>query len=174
MRILIALICLALPAATSAQDHPAIALLQAGVLCGPEVVGSAPAPDTIAGETHIVADQPAFIAETLTVPAVLGIGFGLRAQASDPDGLPDVTIIVTHPPMGPDGITRQSYQSAISGISPSMSFYQFDAAYELVTGRWTFAAEQGGELLFTVSFDVVPPAALPGLASVCEGRQLLF
>ena len=172
MRLMLAfLICTSLPPMAVAQD--AIASLRVGVVCGPPVIGSSPAPDTIAGSTHLIAQTPPFIAEITQVPAVIGIGFGVKAQALDPDGLSGVTIIVTHPPMGDAGVTQQSYQSWISGTEPSPTFYQFDEDYERVTGTWTFTAVLDDAELFSVAFDVVPPQALPGLAEACGYRDLL-
>ncbi|WP_322890564.1 MULTISPECIES: DUF3859 domain-containing protein [unclassified Yoonia] len=172
MRLMFAfLVCLSLPPVAVAQG--VIASLRAGVVCGPPVVGSAPAPDTIAGSTHLIEETPPFIAEITQVPAVIGIGFGVKAQAADPDGLSGVTMIVTHPPMGDAGVTRQSYTSWISGTEPSMTFYQFDEDYERVTGTWTFTAVLGDEELFSVDFEVVPPQALPGLAEACGYGDLL-
>ena len=176
MRMMMALcFTFALPLSGAAQniDYTRITSLTAGVVCGPPVIGSSPAPDTIAGTTHIVAEDPPFIAEITQVPAVLGIGFGVKAQAMNPDGLSDVTINVTHPPMGRGGITQQSYQTWISGADTSMSFYQFDEEYERVTGTWTFTASHAGDELFSVSFDVVPPTALPELAEACGYLDLL-
>jgi hypothetical protein len=174
MRIALALFVIgALPLAGVAQTSDAIASLSAGVVCGPPVVGTSPAPDTIAGSTHIVDESPPFIAEITQVPAVIGIGFGVRAQAVDPDGIDGVTMVVTHPPMGDAGVTRQSYTSWISGAEPSMTFYQFDEEFERVTGTWTFTAMLEEETLFAVSFDVVPPDALPGLADACGYGDLL-
>lgn len=172
MRLMLAfLICTSLPPIAAAQD--AIASLRVGVVCGPPVIGSSPAPDTIAGSTHLIAETPPFIAEITQVPAVIGIGFGVMAQALDPEGLSDVTMIVTHPPMGVAGVTQQSYQSWISGTEPSPTFYQFDEDYERVTGTWTFTAVLDYAELFSVAFDVVPPQALPGLAEACGYRDLL-
>ena len=67
----------------SAQDiGPAIDDYAAGVLC--------PTDGDIA--------QADFIAQTLVVPAALGMSFGVQAQAVSPAGVPDVTITVVHPP----------------------------------------------------------------------------
>ncbi|MFN3662969.1 MAG: DUF3859 domain-containing protein [Yoonia sp.] len=177
MRMILPLFFLS-PLAGAAQTDddvvsPSIAALTAGVVCGPPVIGTSPAPDTIAGSTHIVAEDPPFIAEIRQVPAVLGIGFGVKAQAANPDGLSGVTMTVTHPPMGDTRVTQQSYVTWISGDDPSMTFYQFDEDYERVTGTWTFTASHADEALFTVSFDVVPPEALPGLAEACGYLDLL-
>ena len=38
--------------------------------------------------------------------------------------------------MGPTKATSQTYQSFISGVDPSLTFYQFDFDYELLPGIW--------------------------------------
>ncbi|WP_019956642.1 DUF3859 domain-containing protein [Yoonia vestfoldensis] len=176
MRILSLLVLLTTPplfALAQAMQSEALASLRAGVVCGPPVIGSSPAPDTIAGSTHLIDQTPPFIAEITQVPAVIGIGFGVKAQMLDPDGLAGVTMVVTHPPMGAAGITQQSYPSWISGTEPSIIFYQFDEDYERVTGTWTFTAVVADQELFSVDFEVVPPEALPGLAEACGYSDLL-
>ncbi|WP_245731596.1 DUF3859 domain-containing protein [Loktanella fryxellensis] len=151
----------------------AIASLEAGVICPPPTVGSTPAPGTLAGTTHLIEDEPPFVSPSQRVPAVIGIGFGIKSMATDPFGLQDVTITVTHPPMGPTAATTQSFQTRIDGTAPSLTFYQFDFDYELVQGPWQMQAEKDGEILFTTSFDVVAPQAAPDLARVCGFEELL-
>ena len=150
-----------------------IASVEAGIICPPSDMGSAPAPDTLAGTTHILTEEPPFAAAGTRVPAVLGLGFGIKSQSTDPTGIVGVTMVVTHPPMGASGATTQRFQTSISGQAPSLTFYQFDHKYELVLGTWTMTAFAGEEALFSVSFDVVDPRQLPELASVCNYLDLL-
>lgn len=145
----------------------AIASVQVGILCAPESVGSIPAPDTLAGKTHVIETEPAFAATSRRVPASIGVGFGVKSQAQDVDGLTGVTMVVTHPPMGADAVTVQSFETSISGGNPSLTFYQFDYAYELVLGTWQFTAMAGEEVLYTAAFDVVDPRLVPELAGIC-------
>jgi hypothetical protein len=150
-----------------------IATYEAGVICAPEIIGYNEAPDTVAGVTNIIESEPPFVSTGRRVPAVQGIGFGIKSQSQDPFGLSDVQMVVTHPPMGPEGITRQSYPTTISGADTSLTFYQFDFDYELVTGPWTFEAMYQGQSLYRVTFDVVAPQAMPELAKVCGFEDLL-
>ena len=150
-----------------------IATLEAGVLCSPPTIGSAPAPGTIAGKTHIIADDPEFVATSRRVPALLGIGFGVKSQAFDPDGIADVTIRLSHPEMGEADVTMQSFATSIGGTGTSLTFYQFDHSYELVKGTWEFAAYAGEEQLYAVTFEVVDPQSVPELAGVCGFLDLL-
>jgi len=72
-----------LPDTTSSN----IASLEAGVICAPDDLGVAQAPGTIAGTTHVITEEPPFVAITRRVPAVLGIGFGIKSVSQNSDGL---------------------------------------------------------------------------------------
>jgi len=173
------LFALGLPAWAFAQallpdaQTDAIAALEAGVICTPVATGEIPAPGTIAGVTQIITVEPPFAAITRRVPAVLGVGFGVKSQSSLPDGLSGVFISVTHPPMGDEGITTQSFETSIRGTDPSLTFYQFDFEYELVPGFWQFEATKDGDLLFRTTFEVLPPNAVRELAELCAFGDLL-
>lgn len=171
--VLVAAFLILSAAPVAAETNSPIASLEAGVVCPPEAVGTAPAPNTLAGETHIIDIEPPFVSNSRRVPAVLGIGFGVKAQAASPDGLSDVTVVVTHPPMGNEAVEVQSFGTRIGGATPSLTFYQFDFGYELVPGTWQMAAMHQGEVLYKVSFEVLPPSAVPELAEVCGYLDLL-
>jgi hypothetical protein len=141
---------------------------EAGVFCAPPTAGTNPAPDTVAGTTHIVDVTPEFLSNSRQVPAVIGLGFGVLAKAKR-DDLRDVTMIVTHPPMGPDGVTRQSFMTSITADIASMTYYQFDRESELLPGVWTLEAVHEGETVYRARFTVVPPEALPAVAAACGG-----
>jgi hypothetical protein len=152
---------------------PLIQHLDAGLLCAAEPVGATPAPDTIAGETHIIGQEPDFVRLSQRVPATLGIGFGIKSQALGAEGIGNVDMVLTHPPMGQDQVTTQRFTTSISGIDPSLTFYQFDYAYELVLGTWTFTAMSGDDVIYTVNFEVVDPRQVPELSGLCVGLDLL-
>ena len=164
---------LAGPATAQVAKSADLESLQAGVVCPPESVGYREAPGTITGRAYIIDEIPDFVAETHIVPAVIGVGFGVKLQ-----GVPDlptesVTVILRHPPMGPNGVTRQEYSSSVSGEGPTFSFFQFDYPYELVQGRWSFEARRGDQLLYRAFFEVVAPQEVPALADICNYRDLL-
>lgn len=150
-----------------------ISSVEVGIFCPAPPVGSAPAPRTIAGATHIIAEEPRFAALGAQVPAVIGMGFGVKSQAADPDGLGAITMVLTHPPMGEGQITLQQFQTRISGQESSLTMYQFDYPYELVEGIWMFTALQGERALFSASFEVVDAEDLPELARLCQFADLL-
>ena len=152
---------------------PMIANLQAGIICAPPTVGTSPAPNTIAGTTHLIGEEPAFVSTKRRVPAVLGIGFGVKSQARDPAGISVVTMTISHPEMGKTNATGQSYATRISGEYPSLTFYQFDFNYELVLGHWQMEASQGGTIIYRTTFEVVAPSEIPELAGICGFEELL-
>jgi len=151
----------------------AISEIEAGVVCAPDPVDSVPAPDTVAGTTHVIDVEPRFVSVTRVVPAALGVGFGVKSRSTDPAGLAPVTMVLTHPPMGPEKTVEQRFVTRISGQAASLTFYQFDYGYELVPGTWTFTAMQGDAALYSVAFEVVEPHMLPDLATACGYLNLL-
>lgn len=163
---------LASPPAWADFLGPKVASFRAGIACGQEVVGTSPAPDTVAGVTNIIEGDVEFISTGRMVPAVLGIGFGALVQAKGGPIL-DVLMEVMHPPMGDAGTTRESYYTTINNADASMALFQFDYDYELVQGPWTLTASKDGEQIYSVDFMVVAPAAVPGLATVCGYENLI-
>jgi hypothetical protein len=151
---------------------PLMASFRAGIFCAPKVINTTPAPDTVAGVTNIIEDVPPFVSAGRNVPAVLGMGFGILSSSKQ-QILLDVLVVVTHPPMGEGGVTRQSYYTDVTNTGESLTLYQFDYAYELVEGPWTITATLGDEVLFRAGFTVVPPAQVPELAGVCGYEDLL-
>lgn len=147
---------------------------EAGVLCAPTTSDSRTAPDTIAGQTHIVDGTPPFVSNGRVVPAILGIGFGSLAGMASDSGLEGVTISFTHPPFDGHTARKQSFQSYIGPADdPSITYYQFDHPYELALGEWVMSAAHDGEVFYRASFTVVPPAALPKLAAACGYLDLI-
>lgn len=157
-------------------DHvsPAIAGYEAGIICAvaPDRIDAAP--DTVSGTKHVVEERPPFVSTSRRVPAVTGVGFGVSAEAVAANGLSGVTMVVTHPPMAPNGTTQQSFVTRIPGGEPGITFYQFDYDYELLLGRWTLTVvDADGSILFSVPFEVVPPQSVPALAEACNYAELL-
>lgn len=176
MRLALFLCVLMSPALADAalqQKSPAIASLETGVICPPPTVGEAQAPDTVAGTTHLIDADPPFLSLDNRVPAVMGIGFGAKAMAADIDGLSNVEMVVTHPPMGNDGITSQSFRTSINGAAPSLTFYQFDHSYEVLIGTWMLEARREGQVLYRATFEVVRPQLVPELAAACGFEDML-
>jgi hypothetical protein len=178
MRIHLALLVLAatlapaLPAAAQDIASPLVAELAAGIVCAPKVTGTLPAPDTVAGVTNLIDSLPPFVSDSRIVPAAIGLGFAVTSRAAKADLL-DVRVELTHPPMGPEGATRQSYATDILASGESFTLYQLEAEYELVEGPWTMAAYAGDTLLWQVDFTLMPPELVPDLAAPCGFADLL-
>ncbi len=170
-----ALCCLPAVAFAQAPDMKSnlMATVEAGVICAPETTGVLEAPGTIAGTTHLIAEEPPFVAVTRRVPAVLGIGFGVKAKTKDIDGINDVMMTVTHPPMGAESTKVQTFETVIRGTDPSLTFYQFDFDYELLPGIWQLEASADGETLYRTTFEVLPPEQVAELAQICGFEELL-
>lgn len=106
------------------------------------------------------------------VPAELGMSFGIKFSANDPD-ISSVRFVFTHPPMGPFGTTEHSYINQINATENGLMLHQFSSEEELVHGTWTFTAMHEGEILFTSSFNVVPPEMIPELTRACKPNNLI-
>ena len=150
-----------------------MASVEAGVICAPETTGELEAPGTVAGTTHLIAEEPPFIAVTRRVPAVLGVGFGIKSRSVAETGIDGVLMTVTHPPMGDAAVTTQTFLTTIRGSDPSLTFYQFDFDYELLPGIWQLQASYGDDVLYRTTFEVLPPDMVPELAELCGFEDLL-
>jgi Domain of unknown function (DUF3859) len=141
---------------------------EVGIFCPYERNGSVVAPDTVMGTVDLIDDQPVDVHST-RVPAYLTLAFGARYRLVD--GQPDqpATIVITHPPMGPDGITRQSWDMTLRAGDDGLSTYRFDRPDELVLGEWTLQVQVEGRSLMSQSFSVVPPAQAPTAIDMCFG-----
>lgn len=151
---------------------PRVARVTTGLFCAPPEGTHRPAPGTLAGWIH-VPDQPVqMIAEGRVVPAVIGVGFGLRYTLTD---AADATVVyaLSHPPMPPSGVTSQSWDGAVRAGSAGTIFFQFDTEAELQPGAWRFTARIGDEEILSADFTVVAPAQAPELAGLCRGGALL-
>ena len=145
----LAALFLAAPAAAD-QIGPQVESWQAGAVCPASFTGNG---------------SPAFVARTQTVPAVVGMGFGVRAQVNVPGGIPNVTIVVDHPPFA--GGTRQTFPASLSGQGMSGFYYQFETQAEAAPGTWTVTAMLGSQVIYSLQFDVVAPRQGDGLLQAC-------
>ncbi|MFN3953571.1 MAG: DUF3859 domain-containing protein [Pararhodobacter sp.] len=148
-----------------------VAELTRGLICAPPPAGRREAPDTAFGWIH-VPDEPIIIRrEGTTVPAVLGMGFGVhfRLHGDTPRLL---RYVIEHPPMPPQGLVRQSWEGLTVGEDERV-FFQFDLTEELLPGAWSFSALDGPQEVFYAAFKVVTPEEAPELARLCEGGALL-
>ncbi|MBM2577190.1 DUF3859 domain-containing protein [Jannaschia sp. Os4] len=167
MRALTLLLCLAgLPAAAQVR------LVEAGVVCPGERDGvPTAAPGTEAGFITSIEEGIAFDLPDRVVPVMEKLSFGIRVGLKDGAPLLPIRVVTTHPPMGPRGVTRQTYESDLAPGAASLRIYTFDHGYEMVEGRWTFAIEAlSGDVLLEVPFDVVGRFGNARVDAVCLGN----
>jgi hypothetical protein len=169
----------ALTLAALALAHPAwaqsditgdagfFARLQAGILCVDGTGRHEPAPETRLGYVNLVDGQIVLGLATRRVPAIRDLAFGVVALVADTGGQAGVSIVVTHPPMGSDGSTRDVWQNDFVAGEQSASFFRFEYPEELVTGDWTIQARAGDKVFYTARFQVVDPGAMPGFVNPC-------
>ena len=107
------------------------------------------------------------------VPALMGLGFGVRGRAADGLDISGATFTVVHPPFPGSGTTEQSWRANYTDNALSTHLYRFDFPHEAQTGTWVMEATFEGELLYRVPFTVVPPEAYPGAKEMCDPEGLL-
>ena len=150
-----------------------VAEVSYGLNCAVEITGSMEAPDTDRGQVDVFDTPPELSPLGQVVPALLGLGFGVRARAADGVTITGATFTVHHPPFPGRGTTTQSWRASYSDSAFSTHLYRFDFPYEAVTGTWVMHATYEGETLYRIPFTVVPPEAYPGAATLCDPESLL-
>ncbi len=146
--------------AQAALSATGAAELDQGFFCAMETVATESAQDTVSGTVNLVDSVPVFIGPGPTVPARLGVGFGVMVQVP-PQMAGVASVQIDHPPMGPKAVTRQTWSTLVSGVKADYLGYTFEYPYELLRGRWTMSARVNGQVLYSVSFTVVDPAQMP-------------
>ena len=162
MRILSTIFAFALAPglALAAPSTPGVAEFDYGYFCALEPVDEGVAEGTISGTVAYVEGPPPFISRGSLVPARIGVGFGVHVRVlPEYEGM--VTVHVEHPPMGPDGVTRQVWVTDLSADEQEYLGYSFDHSYELVTGPWRMTATANGRVIYDASFEVLDPALMP-------------
>lgn len=154
-------------------DEEVMAEVTFGLNCAVEIVGSMDAPGTERGSVDVFDTSPEIDPQGQIVPALKGMGFGVRARAADGHSVTGATFRVTHPPFPTSGTTLQSWSASYVSRAFSTHLYRFDYPYEMVTGTWIMEAWDGDRLLYRIPFTVVPPEAYPGADSLCDPAGLL-
>jgi hypothetical protein len=162
----------ALPVAAGAGAEPVlpvtapeIARLDLGVFCAWQQMDRAPAPGTESGWIHVPMDKITFQwPDRQVVPAVIGMGFGIEVTGAK--GFE--TAVGEARVYRPGRNTPEVWASDLSDFGPTLAFFRFDTAAELIPGRWVFEGWDRDRMLYRVEFEVVPAAALPGVAGACD------
>ncbi|GIT90225.1 hypothetical protein JANAI62_02920 [Jannaschia pagri] len=150
--------------ASSAQ----VRLLETGILCPRISSGELiEAPGTEAGVIRRIDQGLGFDLPGRTVPIMDNLGFGFRIALKDGASAQDVTIVVTHPPMGAAQVTRQEWADTIWPGETNLNLFTFEEDYEKVPGPWTFSAEIDGETLVEVPFTVTEDGGRGPVEAAC-------
>lgn len=132
-----------------------VRLVEAGIICPRASSGDlVEAPGTEAGFIRQIEQGLAFDLFSRTVPTMDDLSFGFRTALKEGAAPQDVTIVVTHPPMGARGVVREEWSDTIRPGVANLNLFTFEQEYEKVPGRWTFGIEIDDVPVVTVAFDV--------------------
>lgn len=147
---------------------PEIAVLELGVFCAWQQMERAPAPGTATGWIHVPLDAIEFTwKDQQVVPAVIGMGFGIKATGAKgfETAVGEVKV------WRPGRKTPETWASDITDFGPTLAFFRFDEASELLPGTWVIEGWDRDRMLYRVEFLVVPAATLPGMAGACDATS---
>ena len=168
MRALILALLVALTAAPLWADPappeagPGIELVNIGIYCVPSETRQQAAPETELGYINLYEGVPRFTHHRQTVPAILGLSFGVHFVA-DRD-IAEVRVETWRP-----GAARpDAWPAALTAGSAQSNGFTFETTDEMQTGLWRMEAWDGSVLLYRVEFDVLPADALPGIGPDCD------
>ncbi|MBV7397384.1 DUF3859 domain-containing protein [Mameliella sediminis] len=153
--------------------EPPLTLESFGVICEVELQGTRPAPETLSGLLNLVDQDRPIDVETLQIPAEMGLSFGIRASLTAGASVPEVTVVVTHPPMGPTARTVERWQAPMNFGEVSLNLFTFEHDYELLEGAWMFQVEQDGKVLLQQPFTVTAPGTVPAVQQACFGAEIM-
>lgn len=150
------------------QPGPLVAAIEVGVFCALQAMDQRPAPGTSSGWVHVPNGEITFHwPDRQVVPASLGLAFGVKARL-----VPGAFAAYGEMRVYPPGSTvPEIWDSSFGDLSPSVAFFRFDHDHELIPGPWRFEAWDGATQLYSVTFEVVPAAALPEIAQACRATS---
>ncbi|UWQ17380.1 DUF3859 domain-containing protein [Jannaschia sp. M317] len=145
-----------------------VRLIEAGIVCPRISVGElVEAPGTEAGVLRRIREGLVFDLNARTVPTMDHLGFGFRTGLKDGAEAQEVTVAVTHPPMGPREIEREEWTTTLWPGESNMNLFTFEEDYEKVPGPWTFSIEQAGRTLVSVTFEVTRDSGQGAVEQAC-------
>lgn len=146
----------------------AVSHLEWGIFCAGQAMDRAPAPGTETGWIHVPRDEITFHwPDEQTVPAVIGLAFGVKATGK-PGWATAAAEVRVH---RPGRTAPETWASDISDVGPTLAFFRFDRADELTPGRWAIEGWNGDTRLYRVEFLVVPAETRPGIAASCNATS---
>ncbi|MEL7184301.1 MAG: DUF3859 domain-containing protein [Pseudomonadota bacterium] len=148
--------------------HAGIRLIEAGIVCPRPTEGElVQAPGTEAGVIRKIKGSLFFDLNGRTVPTLDELSFGFRTGLKPGTPPQDVTIVVTHPPMGPRGIEREEWSDVLMPGVNNLNLFTFEHDYEKVPGDWTFAIEVDGQPVVSVAFQVTDTGGDGSVEETC-------
>ncbi|MGB3554887.1 MAG: DUF3859 domain-containing protein [Jannaschia sp.] len=146
-----------------------VRLVEAGIVCPRISSGDlVPAPGTEAGFIRRIEEGTGFDLDARDVPTMDNLSFGFRTALEDGIAEPrEVTIVVTHPPMGPRRVTREEWPDTILPDTTNLNLFTFEHEYEKITGPWTFAVEIDGTPVVTIAFEVTEAGGRGEVEAAC-------
>lgn len=159
--ILLVLICAAPVAAQ-------VRLVDAGIICPRKSTGElVAAPGTEAGHIRRIIEGLTFDLPDRIVPTMDSLSFGFRTSLKPGTPTQDVTVVVTHPPMGERGVEREEWTDVIEPGSESLNLFTFELDYEKVPGPWEFSIEIDGIPQVSVPFTVTETGGQGRVEQAC-------
>lgn len=147
--------------------------IEAGVICDITLDSQRPAPGTVSGVLNVVEQGRQIDVASTLVPAEIGLSFGIRAQLAEDAPGGTYTVIVTHPPMGDNGQTIETWEGTLAPGDPALNLFTFELPYELVEGDWRFQMALDGEIALQRDFTVLPKGSVPAVQQTCYGSQIM-
>ncbi|WP_185968457.1 DUF3859 domain-containing protein [Paracoccus sp. M683] len=146
--------------------------VQIGVFCKLPSEGQSAAPGTTAGYIWDPVALPQIRWPQTTVPASIGISFGIVARAKEKSF--EVEVRVSHPEFPGKDRLQEIWTGSFSTIGASASVYSFDYPYEVVPGDWRIEiiAQDNGEVILSQDFIVLPAEDLPEIVDACASGPL--
>jgi len=171
LRHLVCTVTLVVCAAAAQADGfaaPPLIYMQHGVNCVPQEGRIVSGQDTVDGEVIVRRSaSPPVLVPTSTVPAKVGLALMIAFRVAKDAPAGTLRASVTHPPMGPQNTTRQTWQIDIAGGQNKAFGYAIEDSFEEVPGPWTFALDLEGTRVLERTFVVVPPEDAPDVMARC-------
>lgn len=139
---------------TARFDLNMLSDIQAGVFCyrSPDYVTKDRV--TIDGKVDRFDEAPDIVKQTQVIPAIDGLLFGVSGRGSSSSGVV-VTLEIEHPPLGDQGITRETWEAWYPNDRVTMNGYTLGLDRGNPVGKWILTAKQKKKVVFQVEFDVV-------------------
>lgn len=139
-----------------------VRLIDHGIYCLTESVGTVEAPGTSLGYIDTLPGVPQMIYRQQVIPGKLGTSFGVVVEM-------DQSVLgLRIETWKPGATTAEIWYDDVIAETPSMRGFAFDYPEEIIFGIWRMEAWDGDTQLYSVEFEVVPPGDLPGVSSDCN------